>query len=79
VISGNGSCCPAGFHVAGQQFQNLAEGQVRVADAGVSVAVPAGDNQVSMGILGALGEFVNKGCFAAASFAGDEYHPTLVG
>ena len=79
VISGNGSCRPAGFHVTGQQFQNLAEGQVRVADAGVGVAVPAGDNQVSMGILGALGEFLNKGGFAAAGFAGDEYHPPLVG
>jgi hypothetical protein len=79
VISGNGSCPLTGFYLASQQLQNLTEGQVRVSNAGVGIAVTPSDDQVSMGILGALGEFVNKSCFTAAGLTSDEYHPTLVG
>jgi hypothetical protein len=45
VFSGHGPRRPPGFYVAGQQLQNLAKGQVGVADAGIGIAVPAGHDQ----------------------------------
>ena len=79
VFSGNGPRRPPGFDVAGQQLQDLAEGQVGVADAGVGIAVPAGDDAGSAvrALLGAPGEFLDQGRLAAAGFAGDEHHPAL--
>jgi len=45
LFSGHGPRRPPRFDIAGQQLQNLAEGQVGVADAGVGIAVAAGDDQ----------------------------------
>ena len=70
VVSGNGSRRPLGFDVAGQQLQDLAKGQVGVADSGVLVAGPAGDQQIGMGRHGPLGKSVHQRRFAAAGAAG---------
>jgi hypothetical protein len=78
-VPGYGPRRPPGFDVARQQAQDLAEGQVRVADAGVGVAVPAGHDQVGVGRLGAPGEFPDQGRLALTSVAGDENHLTLSG
>jgi len=50
MFPGDGPCSPPGFDVARQQPQDLVKGQVGIADPGVSIAVPAGDDQISMGI-----------------------------
>ncbi len=68
---------PAVLDVAGQQPQDLAEGQVGVADARVGVAVAAGDDQVGVGRLGAPGEFLDQGRLALTGLAGDKHHPAL--
>ena len=73
----NGPCRPLGFDVAGQHFQDFAKGQVGVADAGVGIAVPAGHDQVSMGLLGTPGEFLDQGRLATTCFTRHEHYPAL--
>ena len=36
-----------------------------------------GENQFGVQILSTAGEFLYQGCLTAASFSGDEYHPTF--
>ena len=79
MVAANGARCPAGFHIAGQQFQDLTKGEVGIAHTGVGITVAAGDDQISMGFLSTLAEFVQQCCFPAACFASDEYHPALAG
>ena len=50
----------------------MAEGKIRVADAGVGVAVAAGDEQIGVSVQRAPGKGVQQGGFAPAGPAGDE-------
>jgi hypothetical protein len=69
----------AGFDVAGQQLENLAEGQIWVTQAGMGVAVSPGHDQVGMACLGAPGELLDQRGLAPAGAASDKYHPTPAG
>ncbi len=69
----------AGLDVAGQLGQDLAEGQVGVADAGLGVAVAHGDEEIGVGLLGTPGELGDEGGLAGAGFAGDEDNLALAG
>jgi hypothetical protein len=72
LLAGHGSGGPLGLYVAGEEAQDLAEGQVGVADAGLGVAVPAGADQAGVGFLGTASEFLEEGGLAAAGVAGDK-------
>jgi hypothetical protein len=74
LVSGHSARCPLGFNIASQQAQNLAERQVRIADARMGIAVSAGDDQVGVVLLGESGEFLHQGCLATPGVAGDENH-----
>ncbi len=77
VLLGDDSLGQAGFDFAGEEAQHLAERQVRIAYAGLGVAVAEGDEQVGVEVLGTAGEFGDQGRLAGAGLAGDEDHLAL--
>ena len=79
MLGRDGPARPSGLNVASEHLQHLAKGQVRVADAGVGVALPAGYNQVSVRRHRPPGELANQHGLAAARIAGDEGHSALAG
>jgi hypothetical protein len=79
VFSGDDPGRPSRFDVASEQFQDLAEGEIGIADAGVRIAVSSGDDQVSVQILAAPGKLLHQRRLPAARFAGHEHDPTLAG
>ncbi len=66
-----------GFHIAGEQAQHLAERQVGISDAGLSVAVPNSDDEVCVSLLSAAGELDDKGCLAGPRLTGNEAYLPL--
>ena len=65
-----------GIHVAGQLRQQLPERQVGIADASLSVAQSAGDDEVIVPLLGQPGELTNERRLPGPRIADDETHPT---
>ena len=70
---------PVTPEVAGQLSQDLTEGQVRIAEAGVRIAVSPRHNQIGLRYLGLPGEFLHQGGLAAAGFPDDEGRKTPTG
>ena len=65
------------LHVAREQGQDLAKGQVGVAAAGVGVAQAAGHHQLGVRVHGAPGELAQEHGLAAARVAHHEPHAPL--
>ena len=76
---------PLRLDVAAEQLQDLAEGQIRVtdagdgADAGDGIAATCGNHQVGVCFHRLAGKFTQQGCLAAPRLAGHEGHPSRAG
>ena len=74
-----GAGCPGNARVAGQLAQDLSKRQVRIAKAGVRIAVSPRHNQIGLRYLGLPGEFLHQGGLAAAGLPDDEGRKTPTG
>ncbi len=68
----HGPGAPARFDVAGQQLQDLAKGEVGVADAGVGIAVAGRNHQVGMFLLASTDKRLGQQGLAVTGLARDE-------
>lgn len=77
VFSCHGSGRPAGVNVAAQQLEDLSEGQVGIADAGVGIAVSRSGDEGRLGALGPPDKLLDQSRLATPGVAGDKDDPTL--
>ena len=68
-----------GVHIPGELGQHLTEGQVRVAGAGLGIALPHGHHQARVSFLCPAGELGDQSRFAAAGLADHKAHLTSSG
>ncbi len=64
VLGRHQAAGPLGLHIAGQQSQGLAKGEIGIADAGMGITVAAHEDQIGVGSLRLPGELLHEGGLA---------------
>ena len=79
MLARDNACRPLGFHSPCQHLHHIAEGQVRIAYAGIRTATAAGYKQIGMGRLGSADKLTHEASFAPTRTTRNENHLSVPG